>query len=62
MGQETTGGSMVIEITEKELKAKEKEYMDRVEKGEPILLKCKDGRKMLMVPQDPSLIQGICDI
>ena len=53
---------MVIEITEKELKAKEKEYMDRVEKGEPILLKCKDGRKMLMVPQDPSLIQGICDI
>tara|TARA_B100000287_G_scaffold362260_2_gene355412 strand:- start:663 stop:848 length:186 start_codon:yes stop_codon:yes gene_type:complete len=61
MGQETTGGPMV-EITEKQLKLNEKEYMDRVEKGEPILLKCKDGRKMLMVPQDPSLMQGICDI
>ncbi len=61
MGQETTGGPMV-EITEKQLKLNEKEYMDRVENGEPILLKCKDGRKMLMVPQDPSLMQGICDI
>lgn len=61
MGQETTGGPMV-EITEKQLKLNEKEYMDRVEKGEPILLKCTDGRKMLMVPQDPSLMQGICDI
>ncbi len=52
----------MVEITEKELKLNEKEYMDRVEKGEPILLKYKDGRKMLMVPQDPSLMQGICDI
>ncbi len=62
MGQETTGGSVVIEITEKELEEKKEEYLDMVESGFPVLLKRKDGQKVLMVPQNPNDIQGICDI
>lgn len=53
---------MVIEITEKELEEKKEEYLDMVESGFPVLLTQKDGKKVLMVPQNPNDIQGICDI
>tara|TARA_B100000609_G_scaffold186958_1_gene172038 strand:- start:1617 stop:1787 length:171 start_codon:yes stop_codon:yes gene_type:complete len=51
----------MIEITEKQLKMNEKHYLDRVENGEPILLKKKDGNKVLMVPQKPDDMRPFWD-
>ena len=52
----------MIEINESDLKEKENHYIKLAEEGEAILVTKPDGNKYMMVPQDPSIMNGICDI
>tara|TARA_B100001173_G_C15936157_1_gene525029 strand:+ start:974 stop:1132 length:159 start_codon:yes stop_codon:yes gene_type:complete len=52
----------MIEITEDEWQADLDKWQEKAEKGEVVLIKKPDGAKILMVPQDPSDLSGLCDI
>ena len=55
-------GTTMIEINESDLKEKENHYIKLAEEGEAILVTKPDGNKYMMVPHDPSIMNGICDI
>ena len=52
----------MIEITENEWQADLDKWQEKAEKGEVVLIKKPDGAKILMVPQDPADLSGLCDI